>query len=297
MVHPVDFASLPSSAETDAADAVAGSAAQRAGVRLETIIDFDDMLAVSALLESVWGRSDEGVPMNADVLRAIVHAGGCVTCAYDEQDSLVGAAALMPSVPSTVSYSMIAAAREGGRNAGVGWAIKMHQRSWALRHGFTTMAWTFDPLLSRNARFNLVKLGAQAEEYEVAFYGHPTDAISGSDEADRLVVNWDLGSYKVLAACTAVLDGQQGEATISPPTQATLSRVGPDGAAVFARLGLERWCRVPSDIIALRRSDPDQASWWRMAMRSIFVEAFSDGLCARSMSRDGWYRLSPKASR
>lgn len=297
MVHPVDFASVPSSVEIDAADSVAASAAQRTGVRLETITDFNDMLVVSALLESVWGRSDEGVPMNADVLRAIVHAGGCVTCAYDDQDALVGAAALMPSVPSTASYSMIAAAREGGQNAGVGYAIKMHQRSWALRHGFTSMAWTFDPLVSRNARFNLVKLGAHADEYEVGFYGHPTDAISGSDEADRLVVRWDLGSARVVAACAAVLGGQENDPASSPPPQATLSEIGPDGVAVLARLSDDRWCRVPHDVVALRRSDPDQASWWRMVTRSIFLEAFRDGLCATSMSRDGWYGLIPEISR
>lgn len=289
-VSPGELSAQPSAA----AGLAASAAAVRAGVRLDTITDFDELRSVSSLLESVWGRSDEGVPINTDVLRSIVHAGGCITCAYTDEDVLVGAAALTPSVPSMASYSLIAAARGGGRDMGVGYAIKMNQRSWALQHGFTTMTWTFDPLVSRNARFNLVKLGAQAEVYEVAFYGHPTDDISGSDEADRLVARWMLESDRAEAASTDAANGPEAEAGVSPPPGAILSEPGPDGAVMLARLGDDRWCRVPRDIVALRHSDPDQASRWRTVVRAIFTEALAQGLYATSMSRDGWYRLTPK---
>lgn len=298
VVHSVDVTPEELSAQPSAAAVQAAStAALRAGVRLDFITDFERLRSVSALLESVWGRSDEGVPINTDVLRSIVHAGGCVTCAYTDQDVLVGAAALMPSVPSVASYSLIAAARGGGRDVGVGYAIKMNQRSWALQHGFTTMTWTFDPLVSRNARFNLVKLGAQAEAYEVAFYGQPSDDISGSDEADRLVALWELDSARVAAASTAAVGGREADAVHGPPPEAILPEPGPDGAPAFARLVEDRWCRVPRDIVALRRSDPDQASSWRTVVRAFFTEAFDQDLYATSMSRDGWYRLTPRGSR
>ncbi len=251
---------------------------------------------MSALLESVWGHNAEGVPINTDVLRSILHAGGCVTCAYTDEDVLVGAAALMPSVPSVASYSLIAAARGGGCDVGVGYAIKMNQRSWALQHGFTTMTWTFDPLVSRNARFNLVKLGAQAEVYEVAFYGRPSDNISGSDEADRLVARWTLDSARVVAASTAAAGDHKADVVCGPPPEAIVSESGPDGAPVVARLGEDWWCRVPRDIVAWRRSDRDQASRWRTAVRAFFTEAFEQGLYATSMSRDGWYRLTPRGT-
>ncbi|MGC1206326.1 MAG: hypothetical protein WA880_00055, partial [Ornithinimicrobium sp.] len=237
-------------------------------------------------------------------LRSIVHAGGCVTGAYAEDGALVGAAALTPSVPSVASYSFIAAARSGSSDTGIGYAIKTYQRSWALTNGFTTMSWTFDPLVSRNARFNLVKLGAVAEVYEVAFYGQPTDEISGCDEADRLVARWALDSERVLAAAEVVINGFVGtpqtdsavEAARHPPLQSVSAELGPDGSPMLARLDVERWCRVPRDIVALRRSDPDQASAWRMAVRAVFTEAFREGLHATSMSRDGWYRLTAKGT-
>lgn len=298
MVIAVDVSPEERSAEVLAAAAMASSAAAvRAGVTLEYIADFEQLRSVSALLESVWGRSAEGVPINTDVLRGIVHAGGCVTCAYDPDHTLVGAAALTPAVPAVASYSLIAAARGGSRDRGIGYAIKLHQRSWALRHGFTTMTWTFDPLVSRNARFNLVKLGAHAEEYEVDFYGHPSDEISGPDDADRLVARWALESARVEAAIAAADGGPGSDAALAPPAGAHRSAPGPDGPAVLARLDADLWCRVPRDIVALRRSDPGQASSWRTVVRAIFTEAFAQGLYATSMSRDGWYRLTPKDSR
>ncbi|NDF83049.1 MAG: hypothetical protein EB130_07820 [Actinobacteria bacterium] len=45
-------------------------------------------------------------------------------------------------------------------NAGVGLALKHHQWQWASKQGLDFVTWTFDPLVRRNAYFNLVKLGA-----------------------------------------------------------------------------------------------------------------------------------------
>ena len=52
--------------------------------------------------------------------------------------------------------------------------------------------WTFDPLVARNAWFNLGKLGAVADAFGRAFYGEMTDEINAGDRSDRLVVRWDL---------------------------------------------------------------------------------------------------------
>ena len=49
------------------------------------------------------------------------------------------------------------------------------------------MRWTYDPLVSRNARFNLVKLGAVGTEYAVDFYGPMRDGVNDG-ESDRLTV-------------------------------------------------------------------------------------------------------------
>ncbi len=53
--------------------------------------------------------------------------------------------------------------------------------------------WTFDPLVRRNAWFNIAVLGAEVAEYLPSFYGSMTDAINAGDESDRLLVAWDVG--------------------------------------------------------------------------------------------------------
>lgn len=133
--------------------------------------------------------------MAADLLRALAHSGGAVHVAYHVADGPdrtrpVGAAVAVFGPPrSHAAYSLIAAAAEPG--GGVGYALKQAQRAWALRRGATSLTWTFDPLIGRNARFNLVKLGAIATEYVVDFYGPLADGTNDGDETDRLAVTWE----------------------------------------------------------------------------------------------------------
>ena len=98
----------------------------------------------------------------------------------------------------------------------VGFALKLHQRAWALLRGVSEIAWTFDPLVSRNAYFNLVKLGAQPAEYLPNFYGTMLDTINGDDDSDRLLVRWRLRSPHVVAAAAASTH-RRGSPTSSPP--------------------------------------------------------------------------------
>jgi predicted GNAT superfamily acetyltransferase len=47
------------------------------------------------------------------------------------------------------------------RGRGLGRLLKQHQREWALARGVHRITWTFDPLVARNASFNLRVLGAR----------------------------------------------------------------------------------------------------------------------------------------
>jgi predicted GNAT superfamily acetyltransferase len=182
------------------------------------------------------------------------------------------------------AYSLIAAAR--GSDRGVGFALKLAQRAWALRQGVRTISWTFDPLLPRNARFNLVKLGAVAGEYVVDFYGPLADGVNDGDETDRLTARWELAGERAGRAAR----GRPAAIGEPPPTT---DRGAPDGGPLVVRDGDGLWCRVPSDILALRRDDPAEAARWRSAVRAVLRGAFADGLVATGMTRGGWYRLTP----
>ncbi len=162
--------------------------------------------------------------------------------------------------------------------------VKQAQRAWAVELGARTMRWTFDPLVGRNARFNLVKLGAVGTEYLVDFYGPMADGVNEGDETDRLTVVWNL-----IEPGQPYGSGGTGDREAAPTTH-----TAPDGGPLARRDPADRyvWCRVPDDIVALRAADPELALHWRRAVREVFTKAFADGFTATGMSRDGWYTLA-----
>jgi predicted GNAT superfamily acetyltransferase len=258
-------------------------------------VSVGELREASALLEMVWGRTGEGVPVNSEVMKSLVHAGGCVTVARDGDGRVVGAAVLSPAAPAGAAYSLIAGVAPGMNDRGIGRALKLRQREWALEHGFTQMAWTFDPLVARNARFNLARLGAVAQEYEVAFYGRMSDDLNGDDESDRLVARWSLAGGRAAAAAagTAPDHGDSRPAGNGPDDGGETLRDAPDGGPLLRRDPAGLWCRVPADIVALRRADQALASRWRRAVRDVFRPAFADGYAATYCTRAGWYLLAP----
>ncbi|WP_117210227.1 chorismate synthase [Allorhizocola rhizosphaerae] len=215
----------------------------------------DRLREVARLFNEIWRAPDGRWIFAPDLLRSLAHAGGAVHAAY-EAGSLAGASVAVFGPANTV-YSLVAGVRAPDR--GIGYALKQAQRRWALGHGATVMRWTFDPLVGRNARFNLMKLGATAVAYSVDFYGPMDDGVQGMDETDRLTVQWRLD-------------------TDSPRPE-------------FVKSGEGVWCQVPRDIVELRRTDPASAGRWRVAVREVMVPAFANGFVATGMTRDGWYRL------
>ena len=235
--------------------------------------DVERIARVAKYFAGVWNMTEEPIP--SEVLHCIRHAGGAVIAGFDG-DRLVGATVAVFGPPGDKSvYSMIAAAEPG-----LGGPLKRAQRDWALGLGATTMRWTYDPLVARNARFNLVKLGAVITEYTVDFYGPMNDGVNDGDESDRLTVSWDLTAQPR----SEPVDGPVGDTV----------RTAPDGGALEISDGERIWCRVPSDVVTLRREDPATAGAWRKAVREVFTSALADGYVATSMSRDHWYRLERK---
>jgi predicted GNAT superfamily acetyltransferase len=262
----------------------ADEAARRAGVSVAETESMPELREISSMLEAVWGRGPEGVPIGSELMRSLAHAGGAVTVARAADGTLAGAAVLTPAAPAGATYSLIAAAAPGAADRGVGRALKLRQRAWALGQGHRVMRWTFDPLVGRNARFNLVRLGAEAGEYAVSFYGRMIDDINGADESDRLVAHWQLDGDRAAAAAAGT------QPPPPPPTaDAEVLADGPDGRSMALRDVSGLWFRVPQDIVELRRSDPEQATSWRGALRETLGQAIVTGGVAVHLTRDGWY--------
>ncbi|MCX2950822.1 hypothetical protein [Lentzea sp. NEAU-D7] len=236
-------------------------------MRFQVIGDVAGIARVARYYAEVWDTTED--VLSTETLHCVRHAGGATIGAFDG-DELVGATTGL-FCPDGSVYSMIAAARPG-----TGHALKLAQKDWAVELGARSMRWTYDPLVSRNARFNLVKLGAVAIEYTVDFYGPMRDGVNDGDESDRLTVRWDLtGSREPHEPVPA------GEVT----------KTAPDGEPLARTDGERIWCRVPRDVVQVRKESRDLARQWREAVRGVFVDAFGQGYVATSMSRDGWYEL------
>ena len=75
--------------------------------------------------------------------------------------------------------------------------MKMVHRQVALERGIKSICWTFDPLQSRNARLNISRLGALAEEYVPDCYGRFPSLLEKGLPSDRWVVNWRISTARV----------------------------------------------------------------------------------------------------
>ncbi|HET8926221.1 MAG TPA: GNAT family N-acetyltransferase [Microbacterium sp.] len=247
-------------------------AARAAGVHVRELAGIDEQSAVVRLLAEIWGRSLDNPPLPPELLRAFGKAGNYISGAY-AGDELVGATVGFHSMPERHAlHSHIAGVSTGHLGRSVGYAMKLHQRAWALAHGVDVIEWTFDPLVARNAYFNIAKLRAMPAEYLANFYGPMTDAINGDDDTDRLLVRWMLRDPEVVAAASG-----HGQA-VDPNAP---------GVATVA---------VPDDIERLRLSDPSEARRWRAEVRERLGELLAAGGVVVGFARGAGYIVRVEAS-
>ena len=256
-------------------------------------LDHVDMLAEAvALYRTVWRTDTRAAPVNSDVLRALSHAGSYVVGAYDDSGRMVAASTAFLATGHGDLHSHITGVLASARGRDVGAALKLHQRAWALDRGLGTISWTFDPLLRRNAWFNVSKLGAALTDYLVDFYGPMDDAQNGGDASDRVVAVWDLHGPRArsFAAGTPI-------SPTAPSGAAVLLREGASGAPehVEAAAGSTALLvQVPVDAQQLRQDRPELARAWRVAVRAALAPLLTGGWTATTLTRDGWYVLEER---
>ena len=288
-------------AGADAAAQAAAAAASAAGVRVQEISALDGLREVYQLYDAIWRPDPKNPPVTTELLRALTKAGNYVAGAYDGTE-LVGACVGFfgaPGEPASAGHlelhSHIAGVSKPALGRSVGFALKLHQRAWALRRGVSTIAWTFDPLVSRNAYFNLAKLAATPAEYLTNFYGGMHDGINGSDESDRLLIRWDLTAPAVEAASAGRLKVCDAQAEQNAGASIGLTRSADGGPVTGSVHGDTILVAVPRDIEALRSVAPSSARAWRLADRDVLGAALSQGARVAGFDRAGWYvvRRSP----
>lgn len=263
---------------TAAAGDLALLAAQRCGLTVELIHDPADANAAAALLQEIW-RTPLGAPVAPELLLSLDHTGNYAALARQDGQIVAASAAFRAGDGSPHLHSHITGVADSHRGRSVGYAMKLHQRAWAIDHGYSIISWTFDPMQSRNAYFNVVKLGASLDTYLPDFYGPMGDAINQGGLSDRALMKWDLSGP------AAARDRATPEALLSPPPSADLAppvallEVTDDGVLVLGQaLGAPLVSvTVPGDVGELRRSDPERALRWHHGVRDAFVAALALG--------------------
>src|ERR671921_1941156 len=105
----------------------------------------------------------------------------------------------------TCGYSHMMAVAKDYQNRGVGARLKWAQRARVLSEGRPFIRWTWDPMQSRNAHFNLNRLGVYVRSYAVNYYGTDYSTVTGRFgerlglDSDRLAAEWTLDSPRVEA--------------------------------------------------------------------------------------------------
>ena len=244
-----------------------------------------------ALFGSIWGPEDRDL-ISVSTLRALAHSGNYVQGAYLEGElvgAIMGFFGWHNNVMQLHSHILGVSPAAQGRN--VGFALKEHQRAWCLERGISTITWTYDPLVSRNAYFNLTKLGATVTDYYLSFYGEMNDSINGRDESDRVLIEWALESPRAIDASLGALRAPHIDSLLSSGAE-TVLEVGPDEMPVEHSSSADTLLvGIPRDIVELRGKQSEAAARWRFAAREVLNGALEDGYVIGAMTRTGYYVL------
>jgi len=273
------------SASASEAWAAARRAADSAAVSLRRMASLEDADRVLRLIAGTWG----GQALPRETLRALEHAGSGIVGALDETGLVGFVLGLIGTSGGLHVHSHMLAVTGERRRSGIGFALKLAQRAVALEEGIDDVRWTYDPLLARNAWFNLMKLGAAATEFLPDFYGEMNDLLNANDRSDRFEVRWRLRDARVeaRAAGGAVSPPALGDATslLERGGEGDDARPVPTGAAIHGRAAIA----IPQDYPTLRARSGDLAAEWRAASAEAFEKCFASGLSAVAMTRDAVY--------
>jgi predicted GNAT superfamily acetyltransferase len=249
-------------------------------IEVRPVVSVEEAKDAAALIDRVWGEDRIVVPA---LLRALSAHGNPVFGAW-RAGQMVGTQMGFVGITEEgpVLHSHITGVAPGLEHRGVGLALKVAQRDWCLAHGIDVVTWTFDPMIARNAYFNLVKLGALGVEFHRDYYGEMADTINVGERSDRLEVRWELRTERVIRAL-------EGIPSPAPDRHGRIVLQGRDRRPVRSEADWREEEHVivgiPSDYLGLRDEDRDLGRTWRDAVADALEEAFQVGYRATGFVR------------
>jgi predicted GNAT superfamily acetyltransferase len=229
---------------------------------------FDDFNQCIELQRKVWNIGDlEITPSRIYVISQ--NAGGFLLGAFTPENRLIGFLHTFPAFGedrSLIYYSHMMAVEPELQNIGLGRELKLRQCQHAIENNIQQIIWTFDPLRSRNAYFNINKLGCIVRRYKVNFYGADNGSIFDAGiESDRLMAEWWVNSRHANAALN--------NKPLKIPTDAP-------------------FIEVPVEYTTVRSRSLAEAQEWRLRVREQFQYLFKHGLVCTGFERGNGEQMS-----
>ena len=216
----------------------------RLDIQVNKIESFADQILARNIFDQTWAL-DMGSEITPNLLQAMVHSGSYLSGAFID-NKIVGAAFAFPATNGGLHlHSHMTAVLPEFRDKSVGYALKIDQWHWAKKKNYSYLSWTFDPLVRRNAKLNIAKLGVDISAYHPNFYGDMPDALNAGDESDRLMVSWITD-----------IDAPKARELITKPETGDIL------------------IEIPEDIVAIRSKNQSESMKWRRQVREQFLAAF-----------------------
>jgi predicted GNAT superfamily acetyltransferase len=265
-------------------------------VTIRHLTSWGEFKACVTLQQDVWGV-DFADLVPASIMKVSQRLGGVTAGAFSPDGRLIG---FVFGITGTergklVHWSDMLGVREEARDLGIGRRLKMYQRDALRPLGVSVMYWTYDPLVARNAYFNLTQLGAEIAEYVPDFYGARTSSVLHEGlGTDRFVVAWHIDE-----------DREGPVQRPLPPLDSPNIPILDSPAAADQHLLARRPPRVrvpiPLHIDRIQRTSLAQAAQWRANTRPVFQRALALGYRITAFQRDdsqtrGFYELEFKTS-
>jgi predicted GNAT superfamily acetyltransferase len=244
---------------------------------MRTLEDFQSCVNLQKV---IWGFDDPYDIVPLPLLIVSHRNDGIVWGAYDN-DQMIGFVYSLPGIHEghKVQWSHMLAVAPEYQNADVGYQLKMQQYRISQEKGYEMIEWTYDPLQSRNAHFNLKKLGCIAKEYEINIYGETSSPLHMGTPTDRLIVTWDIPLLKKELPTWNRLP--------EPPALITRTKKASNDLSLIERIDLNAreeflFLEIPVSIQKILEYSKEAALEWRFKTREAFLFFLENGYCVYS---------------
>jgi chorismate synthase len=279
-LHPFQSGDVTEHSPTRAALRPSPAGTQFPAVLARPLTSLADYRACVVLQRQIWGEAFEVVP--AAILQISTHIGGLAVGAFDPAGQLAGFVFGLTGVNggTVIHWSHILGVRSTQQNAGIGRALKEYQRQELARRKIGEMFWTYDPLIAKNAHFNLNVLGARVVRYAPDMYGDMGSPLHHGLPTDRLVVVLDTARPPRDASAT--LAGDEARTPVLTARPQSGDHILAPGDTAARRLRIE----IPTDFATLLATAPAEARAWHAATREHLQWALAQHYCVTGLRHD-----------